>query len=64
MTPRCPGCLIASQLLEVGARVAGVREFAAAECAAMVRRAAAGSPGLATREALYAAAYVLSEYCQ
>lgn len=55
--------LIASQLLEVGARVAGVRAFAAAECGEMVTRAAAAL-GAATREALYAAAYVLSEYCQ
>ncbi|CAG9107814.1 unnamed protein product [Plutella xylostella] len=56
------GSLIASQLLEVGARVSGVRLFAARECASIVRAAATGAPGPATREVLYAAAYVLSEY--
>ncbi|CAH4030802.1 unnamed protein product [Pieris brassicae] len=56
------GCMIASQLTEVGARVADVRAFAARECSAMCARAAATPPGPASREVLYAAAYVLSEY--
>ncbi|KAI8429904.1 hypothetical protein MSG28_000382 [Choristoneura fumiferana] len=58
------GCILATQLLEVGARVADVREFAARECAALASRAAASPPGPASREVLYAAAYVLAEYCQ
>ncbi|CAH2068610.1 unnamed protein product, partial [Iphiclides podalirius] len=57
------GRILAAQLTEVGARVAGVRPFAARECAALCARAAATPPGPASREALYAAAYVLSEYC-
>ncbi|CAK1548539.1 unnamed protein product [Leptosia nina] len=57
------GCMIAAQLTEVGARVADVREFAARECSAMCARAAAAPPGPASREVLYAAAYVLAEYC-
>ncbi|XP_068628481.1 AP-3 complex subunit delta isoform X2 [Battus philenor] len=57
------GCILAQQLTEVGARVAGVREFAARECASMCARAAASPPGPASREVLYAAAYVLAEYC-
>lgn len=56
--------MIAGQLTEVGARVADVREFAARECAALCARAAAAPPGPASREVLYAAAYVLAEYCQ
>ncbi|CAG9783005.1 unnamed protein product [Diatraea saccharalis] len=58
------GCIIAGQLTEVGARVADVRAFAARECSAICSRAAASPPGPATREVLYAAAYVLAEYCQ
>lgn len=58
------GCILAGQLTEVGARVAGVREFCARECAALVARAAAAPPGPASREVLYAAAFVLAEYCQ
>ncbi|XP_013144425.1 PREDICTED: AP-3 complex subunit delta [Papilio polytes] len=57
------GCILAQQLAEVGARVAGVRAFAARECAALCARAAAAPPGPASRELLYAAAYVLAEYC-
>ncbi|XP_072936013.1 AP-3 complex subunit delta [Epargyreus clarus] len=57
------GCIIAAQLTEVGARVADVREFAARESAALCARAAAAPPGRASREVLYAAAYVLGEYC-
>ncbi|CAG4922665.1 unnamed protein product [Colias eurytheme] len=57
------GCMIAAQLTEVGARVADVRQFAARECSALCARAAAAPPGPASREVLYAAAYVLSEYC-
>ncbi|KAL4705006.1 hypothetical protein ACJJTC_009794 [Scirpophaga incertulas] len=58
------GCIIASQLTEVGARVADVRAFAARECSAICIRASASTPGPATREVLYAAAFVLGEYCQ
>ncbi|RVE46075.1 hypothetical protein evm_009239 [Chilo suppressalis] len=58
------GCIIAGQLTEVGARVADVRAFAARECSAICSRAAAVPPGPASREVLYAAAYVLAEYCQ
>ncbi|XP_028037102.1 AP-3 complex subunit delta [Bombyx mandarina] len=58
------GCIIAAQLTEVGARVADVRPFAARECGALCARVAAAPPGPASREVLYAAAYVLSEYCQ
>ncbi|XP_049887689.1 AP-3 complex subunit delta [Pectinophora gossypiella] len=57
------GVILASQLTEVGARVADVRAFAARECAQLVARAAAAPPGPASREVLYAAAYVLAEYC-
>ncbi|XP_050353231.1 AP-3 complex subunit delta [Nymphalis io] len=57
------GCMIAAQLTEVGARVAQTRAFAARECAALCARAAAAPPRAASREVLYAAAYVLSEYC-
>ncbi|XP_013167088.1 PREDICTED: AP-3 complex subunit delta [Papilio xuthus] len=57
------GCILAQQLTEVGARVAGVRAFAARECAALCARAASAPPGPASREVLYAAAYVLAEYC-
>ncbi|XP_047538329.1 AP-3 complex subunit delta [Vanessa atalanta] len=57
------GCMIAAQLTEVGARVAQTRGFAARECAALCARAAASPPRAASREVLYAAAYVLSEYC-
>lgn len=58
------GCIIAGQLTEVGARVTDVRAFAARECAAICARAAATPPGPASREVLYAAAYVLAEYCE
>ncbi|XP_028168613.1 AP-3 complex subunit delta [Ostrinia furnacalis] len=58
------GAIIAAQLTEVGARVADVRAFAARECAALCARAAAAPPGPASREVLYAAAYVLAEYCE
>ncbi|KAI5634782.1 non-SMC mitotic condensation complex subunit 1 domain-containing protein [Phthorimaea operculella] len=58
------GTILAGQLTEVGARVADVRAFAARECASIVARAAAQPPGPATREVLYAAAYVLGEYCK
>ncbi|KAG6458668.1 hypothetical protein O3G_MSEX010976 [Manduca sexta] len=58
------GVILAAQLTEVGARVAEVRAFAARECAALCSRAAAAAPGPASREVLYAAAYVLAEYCQ
>ncbi|XP_061712599.1 AP-3 complex subunit delta isoform X1 [Cydia pomonella] len=58
------GIILGTQLLEVGARVADVRAFAARECAALAARAAASPPGPASREVLYAAAYVLAEYCQ
>ncbi|CAH2099889.1 unnamed protein product [Euphydryas editha] len=57
------GCMIAAQLTEVGARVAQTRAFAARECAALCARAAASPPRAASREVLYAAAFVLSEYC-
>ncbi|XP_034841147.1 AP-3 complex subunit delta isoform X1 [Maniola hyperantus] len=57
------GCMIAAQLTEVGARVAETRAFAARECAALCARGAAEAPRAASREVLYAAAYVLSEYC-
>lgn len=57
------GRVVAAQLTEVGARVAEVRSFAARECAALVARAAQAPPGPASREVLYAAAYVLAEYC-
>ncbi|CAH0722583.1 unnamed protein product, partial [Brenthis ino] len=57
------GCMIAAQLLEVGARVATTRAFAARECAGVCARAAAAPPRAASREVLYAAAFVLSEYC-
>ncbi|XP_041973571.1 AP-3 complex subunit delta isoform X2 [Aricia agestis] len=57
------GVAIAAQLTEVGARVAETREFAARECAALVARAAHTTPRPAHREVLYAAAFVLSEYC-
>lgn len=57
------GCMLAAQMLEVGARVAAVRPFAARECASVCARAAASPPGPASREVLYAAAYVLAEYC-
>lgn len=55
--------MIAAQLTEVGARVAQTRPFAARECAALCARAAASPPRAASREVLYAAAFVLSEYC-
>ncbi|XP_063890764.1 AP-3 complex subunit delta [Helicoverpa armigera] len=58
------GRMVAAQLTEVGARVAEVRAFAARECGALVARAAAAPPGPASREVLYAAAYVLPEYCR
>lgn len=58
------GRIVAAQLTEVGARVAEVREFAARECAALVARAAAATPGPASKEVLYAAAFVLAEYCR
>ncbi|KAL0850158.1 hypothetical protein ABMA28_012033 [Loxostege sticticalis] len=58
------GAIIAGQLTEVGARVADVRAFAARECAALCARAAAAPPGPASREVLYAAAYVLAEYTE
>ncbi|KAJ0181197.1 hypothetical protein K1T71_003282 [Dendrolimus kikuchii] len=58
------GCILAAQLTEVGARVADVRPFAARECASLCARAAAAPPGPASREVLYAAAYVLAEYCE
>ncbi|KAM3966582.1 adaptor-related protein complex 3, delta 1 subunit-like garnet [Aphomia sociella] len=58
------GEVLAHQLTEVGARVADVRAFAARECAALCRRCAAAPPGPASREVLYAAAFVLAEYCQ
>ncbi|CAG5017958.1 unnamed protein product [Parnassius apollo] len=61
------GCTLAAQLTEVGARVADVRAFAARECGALCAWAAAAlptPPGPASREVLYAAAYVLAEYCQ
>ncbi|XP_026727334.1 AP-3 complex subunit delta [Trichoplusia ni] len=58
------GRIVAAQLTEVGARVAEVREFAARECAALVARAAAAPPGPASKEVLYAAAFVLAEYCR
>nr|QHN70698.1 garnet [Limenitis arthemis astyanax] len=57
------GCMIAAQLTEVGARVAQTRDFLARECAALCARAASGPIRAATREALYAAAYVVGEYC-
>ncbi|VVC94180.1 unnamed protein product [Leptidea sinapis] len=57
------GCMIAAQLMEVGARVSDVREFAVRECSAMCNRAATSPPGPASREVLYAAALVLGEYC-
>ncbi|CAG9575829.1 unnamed protein product [Danaus chrysippus] len=59
------GCMIAGQLLEVGARVSETRAFAARECSSLVTRTAAAqhAPRAASREVLYAAAYVLSEYC-
>lgn len=57
------GAIIAGQLTEVGARVAEVRAFCVRECAALCSRAAAAPPGPASREVLYAAAYVLAEYC-
>ncbi|KOB64270.1 AP-3 complex subunit delta [Operophtera brumata] len=50
-------------LTEVGARVAEVRSFCARECAALCSKAAASPPGAASREVLYAAAFVLAEYC-
>lgn len=58
------GRMVAAQVTEVGARVAEVREFAARECGALVARALAAPPGPASREVLYAAAYVLAEYCR
>ncbi|XP_059049466.1 AP-3 complex subunit delta [Achroia grisella] len=58
------GAALARQLTEVGARVADVRAFACRECAALCRRSAAAPPGPASREVLYAAAFVLAEYCQ
>ena len=56
--------MVAAQVLEVGARVAEVRAFCARECGALVARAAAAPPGPASKEVLYAAAYVLAEYCR
>lgn len=58
------GRMVAAQVTEVGARVAEVREFAARECGGLVARAAAAPPGPASKEVLYAAAYVLAEYCR
>lgn len=58
------GELIAAQLTDVGVRVKRVREFACHECFALVKNAAEGSPGPATMEVLYSAAFVLSEYCE
>ncbi|KAJ8734794.1 hypothetical protein PYW08_014044 [Mythimna loreyi] len=58
------GRMVAAQVTEVGARVAEVRQFAARECGALVARAAAAPPGPASKEVLYAAAYVLAEYCR
>ncbi|XP_053602028.1 AP-3 complex subunit delta [Plodia interpunctella] len=57
------GIILARQLTEVGARVADVRTFAARECASLCARCAA-TPGPASREVLYAAAFVLAEYCE
>ncbi|XP_013195011.2 AP-3 complex subunit delta [Amyelois transitella] len=58
------GIILARQLTEVGARVADVRAFAARESAAICARCAASTPGPASREVLYAAAFVLGEYCE
>ncbi|XP_075982837.1 adaptor-related protein complex 3, delta 1 subunit-like garnet [Anticarsia gemmatalis] len=58
------GRVVAAQITEVGARVAEVRAFAARECGALVARNARAPPGPASREVLYAAAYVLAEYCR
>lgn len=56
------GRIVAAQLTEVGARVEEVRQFAAHECASLIARMAHTAPGPASREVLYAAAYVLAEY--
>lgn len=56
------GRVVAAQLTEVGARVAEVRDFAARECGELLTHMAQSQPGPASREVLYAAAYVLAEY--